>query len=155
MYAPRIDAIDVFKSLRNIKTNELLPEEGPLQFFYQHLQYPGITLFLRHKKRIKFFYIDHDDIILDIKDLVPEWTISKDKNLLRISLNYQVNDASIPINFVFDISNKEYRDLLTVMSKNKEVKLYYFPMLSGGLVFDSYKKFKIPPGIITALKKVK
>ena len=155
MYTPKINAIDIFKELRNLKSDELLPSTGALEFFYQHLQYPGVSLFLRDKNRVKFFYLDHDDFILEVKDQTPEWTISSDENLVRITLNYKFHSASAVISFVFDISDKSYRDLLEVVRKKKEIKIYYLTMIYGGLVFDSYKKFKVPAEILTALKAVK
>jgi len=155
MYTPKFKVIDIFKALRKIKTDELLPEGGAFDFFYQNLQYPGISLFLRHRNTTKFFYVDHDDLILEIKDQTPEWDISIDKNLLRLSLIYKIHDASASINFVFDISKEEYRELLAVVCRKKEIKLYYMPMLYGGVVFDSYRKLKVPSKIIDVLKKMK
>jgi len=155
MYTPEYEVIDVFNALKKVKADELLQEGGVFDFFYQNLQYPGISLFLRHKNRTKFFYIDHDDLIFEIKNQIPKWNISIDKNLVRISLLYKVHDSEIPINFVFDLSNQSYKDLLVVIRKKKEIKLYYLTMLYGGLVFDSYKKFKIPERIIDVLKKIK
>lgn len=155
MYKPDFEVIDIYKALKELKADELLPEEGVFQFFYQSSLYPGMSLFLRHENRAKFFYIDHDDFILQVKDLVPEWSISADNNLVRITLNYNVIDSKAAINFVFDLSDKTYRELLVVIKKKKEIKLYYLTMLYGGLVFDSYKKFKIPSEIIDVLKKIK
>jgi len=155
MYTPKIEAIDIFKALRTLKSDELIPQEGAFEFFYQQAIYPGISLFLRHKNRIKLFYIDHDEFILEVKDQVPEWDISIDKNLVRILFNYRINDTSVSMSFVFDISDKGYRDLLEVVRKTEKIKLYYLTMLYGGLVFDSYKKFEVPSRIISVLKTIK
>lgn len=155
MYTPNYEVIDIFKALKNSKLNELLPEGGALDFFYQHSQYPGVSLFLRYKSRIKFFYIDHDDFILEVKDQTPEWDISVDKNLVRIRLLYKYHNDTASINFVFDIIDKGYRDLLISIRKKKQIRLYYMPMLYGGLVLDSIKKFKVPAHIVNALKKIK
>ncbi len=155
MYNPEYKVIDVFKSLKTLKKDELLPEGGALDFFYQNLQYPGISLFLRYKNKTKFFYIDHDEFIVTIKDQTPEWGISIDKNLLRLILHYKVNNYEVPLNFVFDLSNETYIDLLNVVRKNKEIKLYYLTMIHGGIAFDSYVKLKVPSRIINALKQVK
>lgn len=151
----KYEVIDIFKALRDLKADELLAEGGALDFFYQNLQYPGISLFLRHKNRVKFFYIDHDDLILEIKDQIPVWNISIDKNLLRLSLVYEVNAVSVSLNFLFDINQESYRELLNVVRRKKEIKLYYLSMLYGGVVFDSYRKFKIPSNIINVLKNIK
>jgi hypothetical protein len=102
---------------------------------------------------VKFFYLDHDDFILEVRDCIPEWDISSDKNLVRITLNYKINDDSAAINFVFDISDEKYRELLNVVRKKKEIKLYYLAMIYGGLVFDSYKTLKVPDNILSALKR--
>jgi len=155
MYNPEFDIIDIFKALKKIKKDDLIPEQGVFDFFYQNALYPGISLFLRYKNKIKFFYIDHDDFIMEIKDQIPEWSISADKNLVRISLVYKSQNSAVPIDFVFDISDNSYRDLLSVIRKNKEIKLYYLSMLYGGLVFDSYKKLQVPAEIADALKKIK
>lgn len=154
MYKPKYDVVEVFKALKNVKSDELLPESGPLEFFYRHIQYPGISLFLRDKNRVKFFYLDDDSFIMEIKDQVPEWGISVDKNLVRITLEYKVEESSGYVNFVFDISDKSYRDLLEVVRKKKEIKLYYLTMVYGGLVFDSYKKLIVPSNIVNALKAI-
>ena len=155
MYKPKFEVIDIFKALRNLKSDEMLPEDGALEFFYQHLQYPGISLFLRHGSRVKFFYMDHDDFILEVRDQIPDWNISFDKNLVRISLNYKINETTALINLVFDISDKAYRDLLIAVRKTKEIKLYYLTMIYGRLAFDSYKKIKVPSKIVDALKVIK
>jgi len=155
MYKPEYDVSDIFKALKKVNNNELLPENSVFDFFYQNSQYPGLALFLKYKSRIKFFYIDHDDFILEIKDQIPEWEISIDKNIVRISLVYKVNGTTAPVIFVFDIADKSYRDLLQVVGKNKEIKLYYLSMLYGGLVFDSMIKFKAPSDVIKVLKKIK
>lgn len=154
MYKPKFDATDIFDALKKLKTDEILPEGGVFEFFYQDALYPGFTLFLRHKNRVKFFYIDHDDFILEVKDQTPEWGISVDRDLVRISLTYDVHESKAVINFVYNVSDDSYRELLKVIRKKKEIKLYYLSMLYGGLVFDSYKKFKIPSDIIDVLKKI-
>ncbi len=155
MYTPRIVALDIFKALRNLKSDDFIPQEGAFEFFYQQALYPGISLFLRHKNRIKLFYIDHDDFILEVKDQEPEWDISIDKNLVRILLNYKIHDSSASMSFVFDTSKETYRDLLEAVRKTKTIKLYFITMLHGGLVFDSYKKFKVPSRITSALKTIR
>ncbi len=155
MYKPKYEAIDIFKALKKSKIDELLPEGGVLDFFYQYARYPGVSLFLRYKSKIKFFYIDHDDFIIEAKDQTPEWNISVDKNIVRIGLLYKVHNTSASIYFVFDISDKSYRDLLIVVRKKKEIRLYYMTMLYGGLVLDSIKKFKVPSHIVNALKQIK
>lgn len=155
MYKPKFEVTDIFDALKKIKTDEILPEGGVFDFFYQDALYPGFTLFLRHKNRAKFFYIDHDDFIIEVKDQIPEWDISIDRDLVRISLTYDVHDSKAVINFVYNISEQIYRDLLNVIRKKKEIKLYYLSLLYGGLVFDSYKKIKIPAKIIDVMKKIK
>lgn len=154
MYKPKFDVTDIFDALRKLKTDEILPEGGVFEFFYQDALYPGFTLFLRHKNRVKFFYIDHDDFILEVKDQTPEWGISIDRDLVRISLTFDVHGSNAIISFVYNISDGSYRELLKAIRKNKEIKLYYLSMLYGGLVFDSYKKFKIPSKIMDVLKKI-
>ncbi len=154
LYIPKRDTIDIFKELRKSNVDELLKEGGALDFFYEYSDYPGVTLYLRHKNRIKFFYIDHDNIIMELKDQTPEWEISVDKNLLRISLVYKVNSDTIPIIFLFDLQKKEYRELLVAIRKVKKIKLYYLTILFGGLVLDSMIKFKVPANIIEVLKKI-
>lgn len=155
MYTPEFEVIDIFNALKKLKPDEVLPEDGVFKFFYQDSLYPGLSLFLRHKDRTKFFYIDHDNFIQEIKDHVPEWNISIDNSLVRISLIYNIHDSKAEINFVFDISANSYRELLAIIRKKKEIKLYYLPLLYGGIAFDSYKKFKIPPDIMNVLKKIK
>jgi len=154
LYKPKYEIEDIFKALKTVKADELLPEDGPLEFFYLGSQYPGVSLFLRHKKNVKFFYIDHEDFILEVKDRTPEWHISVDNNIARISLINQVRGATPTMNFVFDVSDQSYRELLTVIRKNKEIELYYFLILYGGLVFDSIRKYKIPSDVIAVLKKL-
>lgn len=155
MYRSDFKAMDVFKALRKLKSDELLPEDGALQFFYAKTPYPGISLFLRHKNKVKFFYIDHDEFILDIRDQDPDWDVSIDRNLVRILFNYKINDTTASMSFLFDISDNAYRELLEVVRKSKEIKLYFLTMLYGGLVFDSYKKLKVPPRIVNILKTIK
>lgn len=155
MYNPKFEVTDIFDALRKLKADEILPEGGVFDFFYQDALYPGFTLFLRHKNRVKFFYIDHDNFILEVKDQTPEWDISIDRDLVRITLTFDIHNSNAVISFVYNISNESYRELLKVLSKKKEIKLYYLSMLYGGLVFDSYKKFKIPAKIKDVLKKIK
>jgi len=155
MYSPKFEVIDILKELKKVKTDELLKEGGALDFFYGYSDYPGVTLFLRYKTKIKFFYIDHDDFVMELKDQTPEWNISVDKNLLRISFIYNVNGESIPIIFLFDLLKKEYRDLLVAIRKTGVIKLYYLTILYGGLVLDNIKKLKVPSDIIDILKKIK
>ncbi len=155
MYTPNFEIIDVFKALRQVKLNELLPREGVFDFFYENSPNPGVSLFLRYKSRIKLFYIDHDDFILELKEQTPDWDINIDKNIVRIMLLYKVRDSIVPISFVFDISKKEYKELLIAIGKKKEIKLYYLSVLYGGLVLDSIFKIKVPPKIIGHLKKIK
>ena len=154
LYKPDYDTGDIFDALKKVKPDELLPEEGALEFFYKGSQYPGVSLFLRHKKKVKFFYIDHEDFILVTKDQIPEWHISMDNNLVRISLIYKVRNSTPTINFVFDMGDKEYRELLSLIRKDKEIELYYLLILYGGLVLDSVKKYKIPANILDVLKRL-
>jgi hypothetical protein len=153
-YKPNYEVADIFDALKKVKVDELLPEEGPLEFFYMGSQYPGVSLFLRHKKRVKFFYIDHEDFILEVKDKTPEWNISIDNNIVRIALINKVRNATPTINFVFDIADKTYKELLTILKKDKEIELYYLLILYGGLVLDSVKKYKIPADVVNVLKKI-
>jgi hypothetical protein len=145
---------DIFKALKEVKADELLPQEGPLEFFYLGSQYPGVSLFLHDKKKVKFFYVDHEDFIMEVRDKTPEWHISLDNNLVRISLINKVRGYTPTINFVFDIDDKSYRELLTVIRKDKEIELYYLLILYGGLVLDSVRKYKIPSNVIDVLKKI-
>jgi len=155
MYKPKYEIADIFKALKDIKPDELLPADGPLEFFYEGSQYPGVSLFLRDKKKVKFFYIDHETFILEVKDKTPEWHISMDNNLVRISLINEIRNSTTTINFVFDIADKGYRELLDIIRKDKEIELYYLLILYGGLVFDSVAKYKIPSGVLDVLKKIK
>ena len=155
LYKPKYEAADIFKALKEVKPDELLPEEGPLEFFYLGSLYPGVSLFLRDKKKIKIFYIDHEDFILEVKDKIPEWHISVDNNLVRISLINKVRGATPTINFVFDIDDKGYRELLEIIRKDKEIELYYLVILYGGLVLDSVRKYKVPSDVMDVLKKIK
>lgn len=155
MYKPEYEVIDIFNALKNLKRDELLDEKGPFEFFYHNLQYPGVSLYLKHNNRIKFFYIDHDDFMIAVKDQAPRWDVSNDNNLFRIILIYKIHDSEVQVNFVFDLSDKNYVDLLKEVSRKKEIKLYFLTMLYGGLVFDSYCKIKIPHAIIKTLKKIK
>ena len=153
-YKPNYEVADIFDALKKVKVDELLPEEGPLEFFYMGSQYPGVSLFLRHKKKVKFFYIDHEDFILEVKDKTPEWNISIDNNIVRIALINKVRNATPTINFVFDIADKTYKELLTILKKDKEIELYYLLILYGGLVLDSVKKYKITADVVNVLKKI-
>ena len=154
LYKPNYEASDIFDALKKIKPDELLPQEGALEFFYTGSQYPGVSLFLRHKKKVKFFYIDHEDFILEVRDRMPEWHISVDNNLVRISLINKVRSSTPTINFVFDLGDKEYRELLSAIRKEKEIELYYLLILYGGLVLDSVKTYKIPANVLDVLKKL-
>jgi len=153
-YKSKYSVADIFKALKDVKANELLPEQGPLEFFYLNSQYPGVSLFLQDKKKVKFFYVDHEDFIMEVRDKTPEWHISVDKNIVRISLINKVRGYTPTINFVFDIDDKSYSELLTIIRKDKEIELYYLLILYGGLVFDSVRKYKIPSNIIDVLKKI-
>nr|AXS01269.1 hypothetical protein [uncultured bacterium] len=154
LYKPKYEAGDIFSALKKIKADELIPQEGALEFFYMGSQYPGVSLFLKHKKVVKFFYVDHEDFILEVKDKTPEWHISVDENIARISLINKVRSATPTINFVFDLADKEYRELLSVIKKDKEIELYYLLILYGGLVLDSIRKYKIPQDVLNVLKMV-
>lgn len=155
MYKPEFQVPDIFKALKNLKKDELLSQDGALVYFYQNAQYPGISLFLRHKNRVKFFYTDHDDFIIEIRDQKPEWDLAIDGNLARISLIYTGHNNKGVINFVFDLADESYRGLLDIIRKKKEIKLYYLTLLYGGIVFDSYIRLAVPDKILSALKKIK
>lgn len=150
-----VNVPDIFKALKKIKINEPLPGGGLFEYFNEHSQYPGFSLFLRHKKEIKFFYIDHDDFLSEIKDQTPVWDISMDGVILRLSLIYKYNNADVPILFVFNSSKKEYAELLEIIRKDKRIDVYFLVMLYGGLVLDSIQKLKMPPHIVSVLKNLK
>lgn len=155
IYTPKFEIVDVLKALKKVKIDELIPREPIFDFFYENSHTPGVSLFLRYKNKIKFFYVDHDDFILELKDQKPDWDISFDNNIIRVLFLYKVNNEVVSISFVFDLSKKEYRDLLHAIRKTREIKLYYLTVLYGGLVLDSYTRLQVPSTIVTALKKLK
>ena len=68
MYKPNYEIIDIFKALKKLNPDDLVPEDGVFDFFYQNSLYPGVSLYLRYKNKTKLFYVDHDDIILEISE---------------------------------------------------------------------------------------
>ena len=155
LYNPDYNIGEIFKALEKVKKDEMLPEGELFEYFLNNSHYPGVTLFLRHKNKTKFFYVDHDEFFMEIKGQKPDWDIVVDGKLVRISLVYKIRDRELPVAFQFDLAKREYRELLEVIRKDKTIELYYLIILYGGLVLDSVNKFKIPSHILDVLKKFK
>ena len=146
---------EIFTALKDVKFGELMPEDSILAFFYDQITDPSTTLFLKSKKRVKFFYVDNDDFLSSIVEKTPEWVIDIDKNILRINLMYQVETELIPLIFNFDIARDEYKEAIRLITKKEEFELYYLSILYGGLVVEKRVKFKIPKSILKTFKKLK
>lgn len=146
---------EIFKSLKDARFGELLPQNGAFDFFYDQVNNPSTALFLKSKKQVKFFYADHDDFLAQIMEEIPEWVIDLDKNLLRLNLMFRSGGEVIPLVFIFDIAREEYRDAIRLVSKSGEFDLYFMSILYGGLVLEKRVKLKVPKPILKTFKSVK
>jgi len=146
---------DIFKALRAVKFGELIPQDGVLNYFYDQVQEPSTTLFLKSKKRVKFFYVDNDDFITSIMEQVPNWVIDVDKNILRINLLFKSSTDVVPLVFNFDAAKPDYIDAVKLISKKEEFDLYFISILYGGLVVENRVKLKIPKSILKTFKSIK
>lgn len=149
-----VNVPEIFKALKKVKENELLPEGEVSDYFSEVSQYPGFSLYLRHKKDIRFFYIDHDDFLSEIKDQTPVWNITMDGKIVRISLVYKYNNADVSVTLTFNAAKKEYAELIDIIRRDKSITLYFLVMLYGGLVLDSVKKLKMPSDAVKVLKTI-
>ncbi|HOP64392.1 MAG TPA: hypothetical protein PK358_15805 [Spirochaetota bacterium] len=146
---------DIFKALREIKAGELLPSGGIFAFFYENVANPSTVLFLKTKKKAKFFYIDHDDFILALVDQSPNWVLDIDKNILRLNLIYEIDGSSATLAFVFDVIKEEFRNTIRLLAKRGVFDLYFFSILYGGLVLEKRIKYTIPKSILKTFKSIK
>jgi hypothetical protein len=146
---------DIFTSLRGVKIGELLPSGGPLDFFYDNIDNPSTTIFLKTKKKAKFFYADTDEFLSCIIDEKPHWVLDIDKNILRLNLVYDINGSTMPLVFVFDITKDNYRMVLKLLSKKGVFDLYFLSILYGGFVLEKRLKLSIPKSILKTLKNIK
>ena len=146
---------DIFTSLRGVKTGDLLPSEGPLGFFYDNIDNPSTTLFLKTKKRAKFFYADTDEFLSHIVEEKPHWVLDIDKNILRLNLIYEVSGHSIPLVFIFNIAKDEFRTLIKLLVKQGVFDLYFLSILYGGFVLEKRVKIDIPKSILKTFKSIK
>jgi len=146
---------EIFDSLRGVKTGELLPSEGPLGFFYDNIDNPSTTLFLKTKSRAKFFYADTDEFLSHIVNETPHWVLDIDKNILRLNLIYELNGHSIPLVFIFNIAKDEFRAVIKLLVKKGVFDLYFLSILYGGFVMEKRVKFDIPKSILKTFKSIK
>lgn len=145
----------IFSALRGVREGGLLVSEGPLGFFYENVHNPSTTLFLKTKKRAKFFYVDNEDFISSIKDQSLHWVLDIDKNILRLSLIYEINGNSFPLVFIFDIAKDEFRSVLKILAKKGVFDLYFLAILYGGFVLEKRVKIDIPKSILKTFKSIK
>ncbi len=146
---------EIFKSLKNVKFGDLLPKDGAFAFFYEQVLHPATSLFLKSKKRVKFFYVDHDDFFPMVMGQDPEWVLDVDENLLKINLLFQAGEDPVPVIFVFDIARGDYRDAIRLINKSGKFELYFISILYGGLVVENKVEFKIPKSILKTFKSIK
>lgn len=146
---------EIFASLRGVKTGEMLPSEGPLGFFYDNVDNPSTTLFLKTKDRAKFFYVDTDEFISYIIEEKPYWVLDIDKNILRLNLIYEIHGSTIPIVFIFDIAKDDFRTVIKLLTKKGVFDLYFFSILYGGLVMEKRIKLDMPKSILKTFKSIK
>ena len=146
---------DIFTSLRGVKTGELLPSGGPLDFFYDNIDNPSTAIFLKTKKKAKFFYADTDEFISNIIDGNPHWVLDIDKNILRLNLIYDISGSAIPLVFIFDITKDNYRTVLKLLAKKGVFDLYFLSILYGGFVLEKRVKLIIPKSILKTFKSIK
>jgi len=146
---------DIFTSLRGVKVGETLPSEGPLGFFYDNIDNPSTTLYLKTKKKAKFFYADTDEFLSHIINEKPHWILDIDKNILRLNLLYEVGGNTIPIAFIFDITKDEFRKVIKLITKKGVFDLYFLSILYGGFVLEKRIKFDIPKSILKTFSSIK
>ncbi|HOP29737.1 MAG TPA: hypothetical protein P5120_16560 [Spirochaetota bacterium] len=146
---------DIFTSLRGVKTGDLLPSGGPLDFFYDNIDNPSTTIFLKTKKKAKFFYADTDEFLSNILDVNPHWVLDIDKNILRLNLIYDINGSTVPLVFIFDIAKDNYRTVLKLLAKKGVFDLYFLSILYGGFVLEKRVKLNIPKSILKTFKSIK
>ncbi|HPS58378.1 MAG TPA: hypothetical protein PK514_09750 [Spirochaetota bacterium] len=145
---------DIIKALKKQKPGDLLPEDGLFGFMYNQLNGPSIPFMISTAKETAFFYIDHEEFIIHVKDLDPEWVVEVDKNLVKLIMLYNIEDHQLLISFIFDVAAEMYQNAIKLLIKKKEFNLNYIAMLYGGLVLDSTVKYKIPDKAIKAFKNL-
>jgi hypothetical protein len=146
---------EIFDSLREVKTGDILPSDGPLGFFYDNIDNPSTTLYLKTKKRAKFFYADTDEFLSHIIDEKPHWVLDIDKNILRLNLIYEVGGNSIPLVFIFDITKEDFRSVIKLITKKGVFDLYFLSILYGGFVLEKRVKLDIPKSILKTFSSIK
>lgn len=146
---------EIFKALREVKTGELLPSEGYLGFFYENIDNPSTMLFLKTKKKAKFFYVDNDDFISMITGQTPHWILDIDKNILRINLLYELENDTIPLVFIFDTAKEDFVNTIKLLAKKEVFDLYFLSFLYGGFVLEGRVKYEIPKSILKTFKSFK
>ncbi len=154
LYQPSFKNKDIIKSLKKIKDGEVLPEDGATQFFYSNSNNPGDVIYLNSGRRVNFFYVDHDEFIIEIRDQEPGWNIDVEKGIAKITLFFEDNNNHVPMNFNFDLTKEEFRSGIKILGRKKKFSLTFLTMLYGGLVKDSMHEYKIPDRIVKVLKEM-
>jgi len=145
---------ELIRALRSQKEGELLPDDGVFSSIYQQLNGPSISLMISTGKESEYIYIDNDEFIGLVKDIQPEWMIGADRNLVRLMMNYNINNSRLVISFVFNLEDDSGRNALYLIKKNKTFSLNYLNMLYGGLVLEARVKYRLPDSIISGMKKL-
>lgn len=146
---------EIFRDLRGVTEGELLPSDGFLGVFYKSMSHPSTTMFLKNRKKTKFFYIDHDDFICSIMDQRPHWVLDIDKNMLRLNLIYELNGTAVPMVFLFDIAKEDFRMAIKLLARKGVFDLYFLSILYGGLVLEKRVKLDVPKSILKTFKSIK
>jgi len=151
-YEPEYSCEDVIALVKSVNEGEMIPRDGAADLFYRMVGYPGESFFLCSDNKVKFFYADNDDFIIEIKDKEPGLILETDANLVKIILLFKDNDSVIPVSFNFDVSRELYRDSLRLLSADEGFSLTMLSMLQGGLIIDSRHLYKIPDHIKRGLE---
>lgn len=152
LYQPTFGNKDIIKSFKKIKDGENLPDSGATQFFYSNSNNPSDVIYLNSGRKVNFFYVDHDEFIIEIRDQEPGWNFEVEKGIAKLTLFFKDNNTHVPMNFNFDLSKEEYRSSITILGKKKKFELSFLVMLYGGLVKDSTRIYKIPDRIVKIIK---
>jgi hypothetical protein len=146
---------EVFLELDKIQSGELLEREGVFSFFYENITDPSTTLFLKSSKEVRFFYVDHDDFLYDIMELVPAWNLDVIENVLKINMIFNLQGNVIAIPFNFDLKKEVFRNALIMLGESGKFSITYMSILYGGFVFEKKVDFALPQSIIDTLNTLK
>jgi len=110
---------------------------------------------LKGTREVRFFYVDHDNFLYDIMDLVPGWNLDVVENILKLNMIFNLQGSVIAIPFIFDLKREEFRKTLIMLGESGKFNLTYLSILYGGFVFEKRLEFDLPKSIVESFLTLK